>query len=306
MGRNISMKEGKCFSYIHIFVHTRLWLTIAPIIAYSTIPTAEELEESSDDDSIAAEETEKETGRSRRSRAASKKAQPRRKSTQAAKHTYSLMDGITNRTLKQKRQPPPERAPSRIQPKRGGRHEPSDENEGDPKPVAEPSNKKKRTLDKAKQTTSKPIRVQPIRGQFVTPKEEEGGVKGIPTFESLGNDDVCRIASFSSSIQDLMSFMVTSKQIKSALENDVPDQVYQGLFVKQFGPPVSESNDANCNWTWREHWDKVHDLKKGFRSDCTNTIMETSVGVLRWEKEEVSSQPSRLFSELDNSHLFLF
>lgn len=102
------------------------------------------------------------------------------------------------------------------------------------------------------------------------------------TFDCLGHDDLRHIASYSSTIQDLASFTLTSKQTYVALSNNTPDQVYKSLFGEL------NSDDMDMNWSWKELWGRIHDLKKGFRSGITSTIAETSVGVLRWEMEEAA------------------
>jgi hypothetical protein len=274
----------------------------------------EELEEDSDVDSIAAAYLRRKTGRkadaaAKKSKAAAKEV--RRKSAPAAKHSFSLLDGITNKSMRQKRQSLPERTPSRVQPRRAGKELPthSTADGDDQKPAAKSSSKKK----------TKPILVRPKKGNADTPEREEseatndvaesGGVKQSKanikemtkrrvsarsvakeppvTFGSLSKDAICLIASFSQSLQDLKSLQSVCKKMRSALAH-MDDDVYQRLFLEEFGLEVPESCDANLNWTWKERYKTVFDLKRGFHSGRSAIISETSVGVLRWEKEEAS------------------
>lgn len=277
----------------------------------------EELEEDSDEDSIAAAYLRRKTVRkadaaAKKSKAAAKEV--RRKSAPAAKHSFSLLDGITNKSMRQKRLSLPERTPSRVQPRRAGKELPTHSTaDGDNQPAAKSSSSSKKK--------TKPILVRPKKGNADTPEREEseatndvtssesGGVKQSKakiqemtkrrvsarsvakeppvTFGSLSKDAICLIASFSQSLQDLKSLQSVCKKTRSALAH-MDDDVYQRLFLEEFGLEVPESCDANLNWTWKERYKTVFDLKRGFHSGRSAIISETSVGVLRWEKEEAS------------------
>lgn len=106
------------------------------------------------------------------------------------------------------------------------------------------------------------------------------------TFDCLGHDDLRHIASYSSTIQDLASFTLTSKQTYLALSDNTPDQVYKSLFLAEYGE--LKYDDMGINWSWKELWARIHDLKKAFRLEGVSSIAETSVGVLRWEMEEAA------------------
>jgi hypothetical protein len=274
------------------------------------IPTEEELlaEDSSDsEDSIGKEEPSKPRAKpSRKEKSSKPRAKPSRKSTSSTSQTFSLVDGITGHSKKQKRHSLPERLPTRIQPRRGSKEQPSFEDESQSKPPAR-SQSKDSNLDHEDQKPSasprKSSHVQPRKEQAVKSQESGKGKAVVvlkrrvssrqiekqppATFENLGEDDLCRIASFLPSIDDLTSLKLSSKQTNTALSN-VPDEVYRGLYIQQFGTDTEESGDHNVNWTWQERWTKVLDLKAGFRSGSAATIIETSVGVLRWEKEEAA------------------
>ena len=63
--------------------------------------------------------------------------------------------------------------------------------------------------------------------------------------------------------------------------------MYKSLFLAEYGE--LNYDDMGINWSWKELWARIHDLKKAFRLDGTySSIAETSVGVLRWEMEEAA------------------
>ena len=99
-------------------------------------------------------------------------------------------------------------------------------------------------------------------------------------------DDMQGTASFSTSLQDLTSFPPLSKS-NSVISNDVSDEEYKTLYHAEFGTFLSDG-EVNVNWTWKELYDKIVDLKKGFISGITPTIIESTIGALRWEKEEAA------------------
>jgi WD40 repeat protein len=73
----------------------------------------------------------------------------------------------------------------------------------------------------------------------------------------------------------------------SVISNDLSDEEYKTLYHTEFGTFLSDG-EVNVNWTWKELYDKIVDLKKGFISGITPTIIETTIGALQWEKEETA------------------
>jgi len=184
---------------------------------------------------------------------------PKRKLTSSVKRTFSLVDGITNKYLHQ-----------------------SNQNQGGHGKKHLPSIQKNKYMQRSTAPKCDATKRSVYPGDIAKKNP-------MATFLSLGKHDLHRIASFLPSFQDLVSLTLTSTLTYACLADDTPDEVYKNIFLNKFGDEIM-SNDTNVEWSWKERWAKVIGFKKGLRSGITASIGETSVGVLRWQKEEVRYQ----------------
>ena len=188
------------------------------------------------------------------------------------------------------------------------------------KRARKPPKNKKATLSPVKRIpvdkpSSKPTRIQPKRGQKNTEKPVH--TENINSNQSVANHMAAPVNVIDKKTKSLYarkppsnpvekpSSKQTRDQPKRGQKNtenitsnqsdannvtapvNVLDKKFKSLYLKEFGGEMA-AGEVNVNWTWKELYDNAINLKKSFTSGITPTIMDTSVGVLRWEKEEAA------------------
>lgn len=117
-----------------------------------------------------------------------------------------------------------------------------------------------------------------------------------PSFEGLSGGNICLIASFLPTLQSLTSLSLTSKQMNAILCNSSASEAfYRSMFVQNFGEEISEDGVFDINWTWKERWATVNNIKNGLQDlnkteplKCNSTIQPNTVGILRRQEEEAA------------------